>query len=447
MTIQATHTFPRGFKWGTATAAHQVEGQPGPSDWAAWEKLPDKIRSGGSAVLACDWWGGRWREDFDRAAATGQTTHRLSVDWSRIEPRLAVWDEEALDHYRQMVIGLRQRGLAPMVTLHHFANPIWLAEMGGWENPKAIQYFERFACKVVKALKDQVELWCTFNEINVYAYQSYLEGAWPPGQRNLGAFLKVTRHLLMAHANAYRAIHQLQPTAQIGVAHHVQLIDPAQPTSFLDRWVARLQYRLFNDIVPQALQTGRLIFPAGQGLRSEARPELANTFDFVGLNYYSRRLAAFDLSKPSTLFGRTFHSPEAEVDNLNLNELYPEGLYRVLQWANYFGKPIYITENGWGDDNEDRRLRALVGHLRQVWRGVNFNWPIKAYYYWTLVDNFEWERGWEQRFGLYELDPASQVRTPRPTAHLYAEICQTHTLSADMIARFTPNLTETLFPG
>jgi len=444
--LRATNTFPHGFKWGTATAAFQVEGQGGPSDWAAWAKVSGNIKNEGSATLACDWWGGRWREDFDRAAEAGQTTHRLSVDWSRIEPRQAVWDEDALDHYRQMVQGLRERGMVPMLTLHHFVNPLWFAERGGWQNPQAVTFYERFVRKVVASLKDHVGLWCTFNEINIYAYQSYLAGAWPPQQKNLSAFLEVMRTMLQAHAVGYRALHELQPQAQVGLAHHVMLVDPSQPNSPLDKWVAGFQNRLFNNLIPQALQTGRLSFPAGQGFRSELRPELRGTLDYLGLNYYTRQLSAFDLSKPAALFGRVFHTPGAEIDNVGLSEFYPEGLYRAIKWASDFNLPIYITENGWGDVDEDRRLRALIVHLRQVWRAVNFNWPVKGYYYWTLVDNFEWERGWQQPFGLYALDLESQTRTPRPTANLYAEVCRTNTLSSEMIARYAPSLFPSLFP-
>ena len=155
----------------------------------------------------------------------------------------------------------------------------------------------------------------------------------------------------------------------------------------------------------------------------------------------------FDPSRPGSLFGRTFHTPGAEVDHIDQNELYPEGLFRVLKWANEFGKPIFVTENGWGDVDEERRARALMMHLRQLWRAVNFNWPVQGYYYWTLVDNFEWERGWTQPFGLYALDIATQTRTPRPVAKLYAEVCKTNTISSDMAARYTPELLPTMFPG
>ena len=443
--INATHTFPREFKWGTATAAHQVEGGAAHSDWAEWEKRPGAIKENGSAAVSCDWWGGRWREDFDRAAADGHTAHRLSVDWSRIEPKLAMWDEDALDHYRQMVKGLRERGLEPMVTLHHFTNPLWLMEKGGFENLAALDYFERFARKVVKALGEYVDLWCTFNEINTYAYNSYAEGIWPPGKKDLPSCFKVVRHILMAHALAYRAIHELQPQAKVGIAQPIILFDPARLDFAPDSWVGRFQARAFNEAIPHALHTGRLLFPVGGW--NERLPQLAGTMDYVGVNYYTRRLTAFDLSQPGALFGRTFHAPAAEVDNVGLNELYPEGLYRVVKWANGFGKPILITENGWGDSDESRRTRALLLHLRQLWRAHNFNWPVQAYYYWTLVDNFEWERGWTQRFGLYELDLATQTRAPRPAAKLYAEICKTNTLTSDMTARYAPELLPQLFPG
>lgn len=443
--ITATHTFPRGFKWGAASAAHQVEGGGTNSDWAQWEKLPGKINDGGSAAIACDWWGGRWREDFDRAAADGHNTHRLGIDWSRIEPRPAVWDEEALDHYRQMVRGLRQRGLEPMVTLHHFTNPLWLAEKDGWLNPAVIGHFERFTRKVVKALGDDVDLWCTVNEPNVLAYNGFADGLWPPGEKNIQSCFKAIRHLLLAHAAAYRAIHKLQPQARVGLAHHVRPIDPWRPGFAPDRWVAGFQNRIFNDAISEVLHSGRLFFPLG-GF-NERLPGLAGTFDYVGLNYYTRARSSFDLSRPGQLFGRTFPTPGAEMDHLQFNELYPEGLFRAIQEAARFGKPIFITENGWGDEDEGRRVRALLLHLRQVWRTVNFNWRVAGYYYWTLVDNFEWERGWTQRFGLYELDPETQRRRPRPAAKLYGEICRTNTLTAEMTARYAPELLPTLFPG
>jgi beta-glucosidase len=226
----------------------------------------------------------------------------------------------------------------------------------------------------------------------------------------------------------------------------VRLVDPARAGSPPDQWVANFQHGLFNQLIPQALTTGRLAFPAGQGFRSQLMPELKGTLDYMGVNYYSRSRSAFDISKPLTLFGRIFHTPGAEIDNIALNEFYPEGLYRVIKWAQQFKLPLYITENGWGDVDENRRMRALILHLKHMWQAINFNWPVYGYYYWTLVDNFEWERGWEQPFGLYALDQISQTRTPRPTANLYTEVCRTNTLSSEMVERYAPELFGEMFP-
>jgi beta-glucosidase len=161
---QATYHFPRGFLWGTATSSYQVEGNNANSQW--W-KFEEDGHTDGRSGLACDWWGGRWREDFDRAAEGGQNAHRFSVEWSRIQPEPDRWDEDALDRYRSMLRGLKERGMTPMVTLHHFSDPLWLYEMCGWENDDVVLLFENFVRKTVEALKEYVTTWCTVNEPNV----------------------------------------------------------------------------------------------------------------------------------------------------------------------------------------------------------------------------------------------------------------------------------------
>ena len=176
---EASFHFPRGFLWGTATAAHQVEGNNTNNNWWKWEQEGHtKAKSG----LACDWWGGRWREDFDRVAETGQNAHRFSVEWSRIQPAPDQWDEDALEKYRLMLRGLHERGLTAMVTLHHFTDPLWLAEQGGWEDDDTPQKFTVFVRRTVEALKEYVTMWVTINEPNVYAYSAYSDGAYPPGK-------------------------------------------------------------------------------------------------------------------------------------------------------------------------------------------------------------------------------------------------------------------------
>ncbi|MBT7781596.1 MAG: glycoside hydrolase family 1 protein, partial [Anaerolineae bacterium] len=180
--------FPRGFLWGTATASHQVEGKNTNNNWHAWEEAGKTADKSG---LACDWWGGRWREDLDRAVETGQNAHRFSVEWSRIQPEENRWDEGALNHYREILRGLRERNMTAMVTLHHFTNPLWLEEMGAWENDKTPQFFADFVHKTVSALKEYTNLWVTINEPNIYAYSAYVEGAFPPGKKDLKIAFKV----------------------------------------------------------------------------------------------------------------------------------------------------------------------------------------------------------------------------------------------------------------
>ena len=441
----ATHIFPDSFLWGAATAGYQVEGQSTATDFWQWEQTAGHIAEAHRSGSACDWWaGGRWREDFDRAAQDGHTAHRFSVEWSRVEPEPGRWDDAALAYYHEMAAGLRARGLRPLVTLHHFVNPLWLAERGGWENPDVVGLFTRYVERVVRALGDQVDWWATLNEPNVYMYQGWVNGVFPPGQRDMFAAMRVAVTLLRAHAAAYRAIHALQPQAQVGLPIHFRPITPAQPGFAPDVWVARAQFDLFSGLFLDGLRTGKL----RQLLRPAAAvPEAKGAHDYIGLNYYTADVARFDLTNPGELFGRRAFPSGAEVDDAGVYASYPAGLFEALRWLEPFKRPIYITENGIGDEADRLRPRYLITHLRQVWRAVNFNWDVRGYFHWSLVDNFEWERGWTHRFGLYAVNPETQVRTARNSARLYAEICRDRALSSEIVARYAPELLETLFPG
>ncbi len=441
---EATFQFPKSFLWGTASAGHQMEGQDTNSDWWAWEQAPGHIQAGHTSGRACDWWEGRrWQEDFDRAAADGQSTHRMSVEWGRIEPSPGQWDESALDHYRQMVKGLKERGLEPMVTLHHYTNPLWLMERAMWETGEAVALFERYTRKVVGALGDDVRLWCTINEPNAYIVHGWLEGVFPANKKNIILALKVAYHLLRAHSAAYRTIHDLQPQALVGLPIHFRPIEPASSWA-LDRWVAQAQFNLGVSLLPDAIRTGRL----RQLGRSVAVPEAKDTLDYFGLNYYTADVTRFDPTLPAELFGRRSFPKGAEVDDAKLYASYPPGLGSSLRWIHrHFKIPIYVTENGIGDAADKMRPRYILTHLRELLRHVNFSWDIRGYYHWSLVDNFEWDRGWTHRFGLYALDKETQVRTPRRSAQLYAEICRSGVISSELVSRYAPDLLPTLFPG
>lgn len=438
---QATFHFPPGFLWGTATAAHQVEGSNTNNNWYAWENIPGRILQDGKSGLACDWWGGRWKQDLDRAAESGQNAHRMSVEWSRIQPAPDRWDEEALDFYRRIVRGMLERGLTPMVTLHHFTDPLWLAESGGWENEETPAKFAAFVRKVVEALKEYVSLWVTINEPNVYTFSGYAFTDFPPGRTDLSAAFRVMCNLLRGHAAAYRAVHEVQNAAQVGFAHHHRPFHPALGWSPLDRTAAGLVNRVFNFSFPNALQTGTLSF-----VYKRARlPEVLHTQDFLGINYYSDETLGFTLS-PSSYFIRRRLPKGAEGSESGMIANVPQEFFATMRWANRMGLPMIVTENGIDDASDTIRPRYLIEHVHQVWRAINFNWPVKGYFHWTLVDNFEWERGWTQRFGLWGLNPQSQVRTRRTSAEIYSEICRTNSISSSMVERLAPQLAPTLFP-
>jgi beta-glucosidase len=438
---EGTYYFPEGFLWGTATAAHQVEGRNPNNTWTAWEQEEGRIVDGQTSGLACDWWGGRWREDFDRAQTTFQNAHRLSIAWSRIQPAPDRWDETALDYYRDMLIGLRSRNILPMVTLHHFSEPLWVAELGGWENPEITDLFAAFTQKAVEALSPYCELWVTINEPDVFALSAYVEGLFPPGQKDLKVAYVVLNHMVRAHARAYHVIHEIQPEAQVGVAYHYRQFIPATglPT---DRWIANLFHTLFNDLFPRTLKDG--VFNAI--IKKDSIPEAIGTQDFIGLNYYSSDQVRFNLFAKDRMFANREYPKDALMSENGFIASQPAGFEACVRWGTQFGKPIYITENGVEDSTDEMRPRYLLEHLHALWRAINDNAPVLGYFHWSLVDNFEWERGWTQRFGLWGLDVETQKRIRRPSVDLYAEICRLNGISSQMAEQFAPASLPELFP-
>jgi beta-glucosidase len=438
---QATFHFPTDFRWGVATAAHHVEGNNTNNDWWAWEQQEGHIKGGHRSGRACDWWEDG-EADFDRAAQMGLNAMRLSVEWSRIEPRAGEFDDAAMARYGEMLRGLRDRNIEPMVTLHHFANPQWLAEQGGWENPETVDRFARFTRHVIDGLGQYCDLWCTINEPNVYAFLGYVDGIWPPGKSDLQAAMLVIRHLLLAHAAAYHEIHAVQPEARVGLAHQMRIFDPANERSPLDKRAARLLDRVFNQTILVALTKGRWVPPLGFGLAWSLR----NTLDWIGLNYYTRDLIAFDRAHPKELYTRRTHAEDAELLDGDYGEFYPEGLFRCLKRLARLELPIYITEHGVPDDDDDQRPRHLLAHLLEVWHAVQMCYPVMGYYHWTLVDNFEWAEGWSLRFGLIELDPETQARSPRRSAGLYADIIRANAITPRIIDAYAPEVRDEMLP-
>jgi len=436
--------FPPGFLWGTATSAHQVEGNNTNNDWWAFEQRPGAIWDGDRSGLACDWWRNAER-DFDLMAAMGHTSHRLSVEWSRIEPEEGRFDPAAVARYRQMLTGLRQRGLEPMVTLFHFSSPLWLSRQGGWRNPAVIGHFRRFVRHTVEQLGDLVRLWCTINEPNVYATLGYLYGVHAPGEKSLLLCFRVLRHQLQAHAAAYRLIHALQGNSQVGLVLNLQIFEPLDPADPAAALVSRVLDGLFNRLPLRAVEGGRLPFPLGLGITGYG--PLLDSVDFWGVNYYTRQRVNLRRG-PEGLLQTT---PGVEVSDSRRDmppfECYPAGLYQVLKWVAALGRPIYITENGLPDADDDQRPRFLLTHLAQVQRAMAEGVDVRGYYHWTFTDNFEWAEGWRARFGLVALDETTQARSPRPSARLYSDIIRANAITRPVVETYAPEVLADLFPG
>ena len=424
-------TFPVGFFWGAATSAHQVEGDNTNNDWWDWEQAGKTKDPSGAA---CDQYR-RFRDDFDLAKQLGHNAHRLSVEWSRIEPRDGEFDDEALAHYQAVMRALRERNLEPFVTLHHFTNPRWLAAKGGWTNPQVVDDFTRFARRTAEALGHDVRYWLTINEPMVYALLHYIDGVGPPGERDTAKAFIVMEHLLRAHAAAYEAIHDVARARRwpvsVSLADHAQIFEPHRPWWPGDRFIAGLTEEIYNRRFLQAMMDGWWRLPGKRPLRIA---DHAPTLDFIGMNYYNRVFMRLGWPGrrqwPGIRCDSGHHREVTERNSLGW-DVYPPGLYRIIRWAAPYRLPILITENGICTDDDAQRERFILRHLAWVGRAVQDGLPMMGYLHWSLLDNFEWAQGFGPRFGLIEVDYATQARRVRPSARRYAEICRTNELRVE----------------
>lgn len=448
MPNQRVLRFPEGFLWGTASSSYQCEGGNKNNQWYRWEQQ-DHILTGEWSGKADNWWENA-ENDFNLAEQMENNALRLSLEWSRIEPAEGHWDNAALDRYRAILTGLRQRRLKPIVTLHHFTEPLWFADRGGFNNQANIRFFVRYAKRAVQALQDLCDFWITINEPNVYATLGYVIGMYPPGEHNVHHAFQVLRNLVQAHVEAFYTIRLLQPEGQIGYCLHYRILDPANRLSPLDHSVAGLQDSLFNWAALEAAETGRFPFPLNMFLAPIKHAVGAR--DYHGVNYYTRQMVRFDPTLPTDLFGRRFVRPGAIRNDSglanNFGEIYPRGIYRILKTVyrrTRGNKPFYITENGFSDALDDRRPRAILEHLVMIHRAIREGIPVRGYLHWSLVDNFEWTDGWSVRFGLIEVDPRTQRRTPRPSASMYGEICRANAITEAIVERYAPEAIDTIF--
>jgi len=410
-----TLKFPKGFYWGSATSAHQVEGN-NVNDWSEWEKKnaerlakeakekwqpwqqekfpemfnPENYISG----RACDHYH-LYEQDFDIAKKLGHNAHRFSIEWSRIEPEQGKFNEKEIEHYRKVIITLKGLEIEPFVTIWHWPIPIWLRDKGGWENKKITDYFERYAEKISNALGENVKFWITLNEPEIYASNSYFAGVWPPQKKNLFAYLRVLNNLIKAHRKAYGVIKKANSNSKIGIAKN-------------NIYFEAYQNRLVNRVLKKFIDWWWNFYFLNR---------IRNHQDFIGLNHYFHNRINYGFNK----------NENKKISDIGW-ELYPEAIYYVLKDLKRFNKPIYITENGLADGGDKKRSWFILESLKNIGKAINEGVNVRGYLHWSLMDNFEWDKGFWPRFGLVEVNYKTLERKIRPSALQYAKICKTNEL-------------------
>lgn len=453
------YIFPDYFKWGSAVSAYQVEGGIYNNDWYHFEQRPGVITNGDKCGAASEHWT-RYEQDHQLAADIGNTIFRTSIEWSRIEPREGKFDAEALAHYREMIISMREKGLEPFITCMHFCFPEWIK--GGWRNKRSPELFERFVTYLAKNLGDLVDTWTTHNEPMGYLAAGYLDGYWAPGLKNPVKYWAGLRNTIKAHARAYRAIKANDTidangdgkAALVGLVKNYTIIAPLNPKNFINRALAErvnyLQNHLLLDVLTDRrdrLEKVGFKEKFGEFFSGLFLPEAKGTLDYLGINYYTRFYLRLSIKDP--LIGvqdinRNAHGKAraSEIDLGPVNDMgwpiYPEGFYQVMMAVKHYNLPIYITENGIPDKVGDKRAKFLTDHLIQLHRSIADGANVRGYIHWTLIDNFEWAEGFTPRFGIYWTDFATQERTLTPGGAFYAEICRNNGLTSAMVDTVYP---------
>ena len=397
--------FPKGFLWGTSSAAHQVEGDNRNSDWWEFERQPGRIANGDTSEVACDHYH-RYREDFELLREMRQNAHRLSIEWARIEPSPGEFDSRQIRHYRDVLGELREQAIEPMVTLHHFTSPAWFARKGGWSAAGAAHGFLPFVHRVVDELGDLVKLWCTINEPCIYAANGWITGEFPPAHRgDIRGMYRVTSNLHRAHELAYAANKRRWPDAQVGLSHHKFLFLPATE-------------RRRDQLAARSAQLVLDRWPVAPG---QLRRVVEATSDFIGIAHYWAQVAAFDATRPQEQFIRRSNVPGLRLTDMGWASD-PKWMRLVLNELKALGKPVYITENGIATDDDSWRCSYLQGIMSNVLLAIQDGVDVRGYFHWTNMDNFEWAKGYAMHFGLVGVDRKTLERRIKPSGYQYARI-------------------------
>jgi len=452
-------TFPRDFKWGTATSSYQIEGAPtaggkGPSVWDTFSHIEGKINNGDTGDTACDHYH-LWRDDIELLKNLGVNAYRFSISWPRIFPtgKENEPNQIGLDFYSRLVDTLLENQITPFITLNHWDIPQGLEDIGGWPERDIVHQFVKYSYHVSKHLGDRVRNWITHNEPWCVSYLGYIEGHKPPGLINKWSkSLATAHHLLLSHGMAIPEIRNNSKQSEIGITLNLNTAIPASGSTydedacrFFDGQFNRLYLNpLYNNEYPddvfEYLKTKSLISESDLNFIKQGDLNIISTkTDFLGVNYYSRAVIRNEeIDEKNNLPRNVDMGPKTDFDW----EIYPPGIYDLLMRLKneYKVQNIYITENGcsYGDGpnsegkiNDKRRIEYYRSHLTELRRAIEDGVPCSGYFAWSLMDNFEWAQGFSQRFGLIWVDFETLERIPKDSYYWYKKYISANGLDED----------------
>ncbi len=461
MEASIPRTFPTGFLWGAATAPFQVEGGLVNTDWYAWQKEMGRVANGdlaenGPQEVA------NYEQDLVLAKQLGLTIYRLGFDFSRVFPTQAAFqsltpDPAAVALYHAVVRSARDKGMKIMLTLHHFANPIWLSDYRAgqppFNTPAVGDALAGWAGWAAREYGSEVDYWLTINEPTLYLAFCYVTGAFPPGKSgDLTGFKNAHQNAALAHGKMYDAIKAVNASYQVGFNFVVIPSFPSRGAQNTDDVAAAQQFHYaLVEAMPNAIVKGDLDADFDQKLTGandvQGDPRLKGKADWLGIDYYTT--ATIEGPSLPVIGGIPQDNPNDGLPREDLGRpIYPEGMATEIPLIAAYGKPIFITENGVPDQKDVIRPRALVQHLKQLEALVQKGLDIRGYIHWALIDNMEWERGFCPRFGLTQIDFASpsKTRTPRPSAQVYARIISEGRVAPDLDTQFPSYGAPTICP-
>jgi beta-glucosidase len=428
--------FPPGFVFGAATAAYQIEGSAfggcGPCHWDTFAATPGNVVRAEDGAKACDHYH-QWPADLDLLKQANMDGYRFSTSWARVMPDGVNVNPEGVDFYDKLVDGMLARGLKPFQTLYHWEMPSALADKGGWTNRDTCHRFADFSEAITRRLGDRVAAIATINEPWCVAWLSHFMGIHAPGLRDIRAAARAMHHILLAHGLSVERLRGMgQPNLGIvlNFDHATPASEKAEDQAASDLWDGIFNRWFIEGITRQTYPANVLegLAPHMSANWQDDMPVIGQPLDWLGVNYYTRHLHAHDASQPWP------HLKDVPGDRPRTQmgwEIYPEGLHHFLtrMARDYVGDlPIYVTENGManadhlqdGAVTDQIREDFLFSHLAATRQAIADGANVKGFFYWSLLDNYEWAEGYEKRFGLVHVDFDTLVRTPKSSYHALA---------------------------